>query len=178
MDNKDEKLRELMVRSQAGDQSSYKEFLSLIYPLIQAKVRKKVFNDDDCNDVIQEVMVSIHQSLATYDSTYPIHPWLHTICQRRVIDYIRKTSKFSDLHSGEEFDVTNHIGAANIESEMEKYEVLTPLNKEAKSAVILTKVYGLTTAEAATQLGIKENALRTRLSRAFKDIEKFLKKNI
>lgn len=178
MNTKDDKLRELMIRSQAGDQSSYKEFLALVYPLIQAKIRKKVFNDDDCHDVIQEVMVSIHQSLATYDSAYPIHPWLHTICQRRVIDYIRKASKFNELHDRQEFDVTNAVGAANIESEVEKYEVLQPLNEQTKTAVILTKVYGLTTAEAATQLGMKENALRTRLSRAFKDIEKFLKKDI
>ncbi len=167
-----------MIRSQQGDQNSYREFLALIYPIIQSKVKRKVFCDNDVHDVIQEVMVSIHQSLATYDSAYPIHPWLHTICQRRVIDYIRKTSKFSELHDGQEFDVTNHVGAANIESEVEKYELLDPLNEETKRAVIMTKVYGLSTAEAATELGIKENALRTRLSRAFKDIEKFLKKDI
>ncbi len=178
MKDSDDKLKALMIRSQQGDQNSYREFLTLIYPIIEGKVRKKVFSEDDRNDVIQEIMVSIHQSLATYDDHYPIHPWIHTICQRRVIDYIRKSCKFNELHDDKEFDVTNHAGAANVESEMEKFEILKPLSEEVKKAVILTKVYGLSTAEAATELGIKENALRTRLSRAFKDIEKFLKKDI
>ncbi len=176
--DKEARLKSLLLASQAGDQSSYKEFLSLIYPMIQSKVLRKVFSPDDAHDVIQEVVISIHQSLATYDSHYPVGPWLHTICQRRVIDYIRKVSKYSNLHSDEEFDVTNHIGAANIESEKEKYEILETLTEENKKIVLLTKVYGLSTTEAAQELGMKENALRTRLSRAFKDIEKALKKEI
>ena len=173
--SKEEKLKLLMISTQKGDQAAYKEFLSLIYPIIHSKVTRKVFSENDTHDVIQEVMISIHQSLGTYDSNYPLFPWIHTICHRRIIDYIRKISRINKFCSEEEFDVTNHAGPANIESEWEKYEILQTLSPENKTAIVLTKVYGLSTTEAAKEMNIKENALRTRLSRAFKEIEKNLR---
>lgn len=171
-------LSKLIVQAQAGQKDAYREFLRLLYPYIEKKLSRKVFDKDDLHDVTQEVILSIHKSLATYDPKYPIGAWLHTICQRRLVDYIRKISKIAENITSEEYDVTNHIGAANIYSEREHYELLDELSPSYKEVIILTKVQGFSTAEAAEKLGIKENALRTRLSRAFRELEKILKSNL
>ncbi|MAF76916.1 MAG: hypothetical protein CME63_09500 [Halobacteriovoraceae bacterium] len=173
-----ESLKELLIQTQEGNQESYKLFLKKVIPLIEKKVNKTVFNKSDRPDLIQEILMSIHQSLATYDSAYDVEPWLYTITQRRIIDYIRRIARHQKFNCTEEFDVTNHIGQANIQSEMENYEILNILSNENRKAILLTKLYGHSTAEVAAELNIKENALRTRLSRAFKEIENYLKKEL
>ena len=171
-------LTELISKAQNGDKASYREFFNQLYPYIEGKVKNRIFNPSDISDVVQEVLISIHQSLNTYDPKYALAPWVNTICQRRIIDYIRKISRLEDFAQSEEFDVTNSIGAANINSEEEAYEVLNMVSPKYREVIVLTKIVGHSTAEAAKILGIKENALRTRVSRGFKELEAALKKEL
>ncbi len=168
----------LVSKAQKGDKQAYREFFNILYPYIEAKVKNRIFNPSDIPDVVQEILISIHQSLNTYDASYPLSPWVNTICQRRIIDYIRKISRLEDSAQNEEFDVTNTIGAANINSEAEALEVLNLISPQYREVILLTKVIGHSTAEAAQILGIKENALRTRVSRGFKELEASLKKTL
>lgn len=170
--------KKLLVNAQAGDKESYRQFLQKIYPWVEGKVEYKVFQRDDMNDVMQEIMLSIHKSLNTYDEAYPVIPWLNAICQRRIIDYIRKTSKKQEFEKSDDDDVTNYVGSENIESIQEQFEILSELPENLVKPIWLTKIVGHSTQEAAQMLNIKENALRTRLSRAFKLIEQKLKEDL
>ena len=170
-----ESIKILFIESQAGDQNSYRELLTTLSPWIQQKVRSKVFKTDDCEDLVQETLVSIHKALHTYDSSYDPAPWVYAITKRRIIDYIRKTMRKNEFISeNNEQAVTNHIGIANIESVREKFELLKDLPENLLRPILLTKIIGHSTSEAAQILNIKENALRTRLSRGFRLIEKKL----
>ena len=165
---------QLIERSQQGDKEAYRQFLNALYPWIEGRVGRRVFNESECADVVQDVMISVHKSLNTFDSSYSFLPWLLAICNRRIVDYIRKKGRIEEQEISGELDVTNVEGSANIDSVREQYELLAPLPENLLRPVWLTKIEGFSTAEAAEKLGIKENALRTRLSRAFKMIEKYL----
>jgi RNA polymerase sigma-70 factor (ECF subfamily) len=174
-----QELKNLIIRSQNGDKEAYRQFLQHLYPWVESKVKSKVFNKHDCSDVTQNIMLSLHKALATFNEAYDLAPWVNIICKRRIVDYIRRTSRNQELFelSGDE-GATNYMGAANIESIREQYELLSNLPDKLLQPILLTKILGHSTTEAAEILNIKENALRTRLSRAFRLIEQNLDKNI
>lgn len=168
-----EHLKMLLISSQEGNQTSYKEFLTIIYPFVILRVGAKVFNGDDVEDVAQEALVGIHKSLATYDGQRALQPWVYAIIDRKVVDYIRKNGKRIKSETPfEDVFVTNSELQANIVSDA--HEALKCLPDKFRKPIELTKIEGFSTKESANFLGIKENALRTRISRGLAKLKKSL----
>jgi RNA polymerase sigma-70 factor (ECF subfamily) len=157
-------LKQYMILSQKGDQDSYRSFLIEVVPLIESRVRRQLINKDDVSDVVQEVLISIHKSLATYDSKRDVLPWLMTITHRRIVDYIRKITRINDKEVlTSDGDVTYFED--HTKSSVVDLSYFRKLSEETRSAIKLTKIEGYSTKEAAQMLGLKENALRTKISR-------------
>lgn len=168
-----EKLKNLLIQTQSGDQKSYAELLSILYPYIEKIVTFRMRKSGDAQDVTQEILISIHRSLNTYDQGRSPMPWIHTIISRRIADYVRKNKgKFEFETTTEDGDVTFHAGEANITEQ--DHEWLLALSPDLKEALVLTKIYGYSTKEAADIVGVKENALRTRVSRGLKKLKTIL----
>lgn len=172
---KNKSLKSLFIKSQNGDQDSYRKLLNEIVPIIEFRVRRKVFEEKDQCDVTQEVLLSIHRSLASYDRRFDVKPWVISICERRIVDYIRKVTRRNNVeYLTQDTDVT--FGTSDAKSILEMNEdveqLMKDLPKESRQALLLTKVKGHTTKEAAAILGVKENALRTRISRSLSFLKK------
>lgn len=45
---------------------------------------------DDCADVLQQVLLTVHQRLHTYDTSAPLRPWLYGICLRHAAAHRRR----------------------------------------------------------------------------------------
>lgn len=169
-----ENIRILLIKSQAGDQRSYQELLSLLYPYVEKIATKRVHKQDDIPDVTQDILISIHNSLNSYDSDRQAMPWINTIIQRRIIDYVRKITRISESETTtDDGDVTFLTSPANLLTE--DMEWLDELPEDLKQALVLTKIEGHSTVEAAEIVGIKPDALRTRVSRALKKLKQVLK---
>jgi len=140
--------------------------------MIRAAVRRGVFNLHDQDDVVQDILMSIHKSLPSYDSKRSPIPWVSTIIHRKVIDYIRKTTRNNEREIlSDDGDVTFYPDQTNSNTE-EDLKILESLPPEMKKIIEMTKIEGHTTSEVAQMLGIKENALRTRISRAMSSLKK------
>ena len=162
---------DLLIKSQDGDKAAYLQFLNECSAYLKLKIRKWINRPELAEELIQEVLIGIHKNLQTFDRSRSPEAWIMGITRFKVIDYFRKNPhKFQEL-SG---DVTNQEEFAN--SIMNSIiETLDELPENLKEALIMTKVEGLSTREAALKLGIKENALRTRLSRAMARLKEELK---
>lgn len=161
------KFSELLIKAQDGDKSAYSLFLTECSVYLKLKMRKWINRPEVAEELIQEVLIGIHKNLQTFDSSRDPEAWISGIARFKAIDYFRKNPhKFQEL-SG---DVTNPEEITN-----SIIENLDHLPESLKAALIMTKVDGLSTREAASKLGIKENALRTRLSRAMTRLKEELK---
>ena len=161
------KFSELLIKAQDGDKRAYSLFLTECSVYLKLKIRKWINRPEVAEELIQEVLIGIHRNLQTYDPNRNAEAWIMGIARFKVIDYLRKNPhKFQEL-SG---DVTNSEEFTN-----STIETLDELPENLKEALIMTKVEGLSTREAAVKLGIKENALRTRLSRAMSRLKEELK---
>ncbi len=82
-------LRALFRLGIQGDQASYAQFLSQIAPLCRRAAARRI-RGADLDDVVQEALISIHKARATYDGERPLLPWVLSIVNFRVTDYLRK----------------------------------------------------------------------------------------
>ena len=82
-------LSALMAASQNGDARAYQALLRACVPFAATIARRQGVPADRVEDVVQEILLTIHRARATYDPLRPFLPWLRAIAQRRAIDALR-----------------------------------------------------------------------------------------
>jgi RNA polymerase sigma-70 factor (ECF subfamily) len=78
-----------MRAAQAGNRAAYQAVLRACVPLAAAAARRAGVPPDAVDDVVQDVLLTVHRALATYDPARPFLPWLRAIAARRAIDALR-----------------------------------------------------------------------------------------
>ena len=86
-----EHMSRLMARAQQGDHDAYVTLLRAITPQVRQRVRRRraFLGENDVEDVVQEVLLSIHVARATYDPRRPFMPWIAAIVRHRLADAAR-----------------------------------------------------------------------------------------
>jgi DNA-directed RNA polymerase specialized sigma24 family protein len=74
----DRALTTLMQAAQAGDTQAYVQLLKEIAPRLRQIVRgqRRFLKSEDIEDIVQDVLLSLHAVRATYDRQRPFMPWL------------------------------------------------------------------------------------------------------
>jgi len=83
----------LMAAAQAGDKTAYQTLLRDCVPLIRAIARRQGVSADQVDDVVQEVLLTIHRARQTYDPRRSFTAWLRVIAERRAIDLLRQSGR-------------------------------------------------------------------------------------
>lgn len=170
-------LTRLLIASQAGDQDSYGQFLNWCLFKAGEIVGYKLFNQNDKDDVVQEVLMGVHKNLHTFDPGRDAKSWFLGILHKKLVDYYRRVTRTNEAEiKTEDLDVT--FASTPTNGKLEALEVFEGIPDNLLQPLILTKIHGHSTKEASEILGIKENALRTRLSRSFKMIKDNLEKSM
>jgi DNA-directed RNA polymerase specialized sigma24 family protein len=88
----DQALATLMQSAQAGDTQAYVLLLAKITPRLRQVIRsqRRFLNADDIEDLVQDVLLSLHAVRATYDPRRPFTPWLMAITRNRLADGARR----------------------------------------------------------------------------------------
>lgn len=175
---KDKMLIELMQRAQNGNQEAYSRLLREILPLIGKMTRRQMANASasDHDDIMQEVLLSVHAARATYDPKRPFIPWLKTIVANRTIDFARRHNRHGARHVLSEGLTENIVDEAAGET-IGRHEAIDALHKAIKalpngqrSAVELLKLREMSLREAAELTGMSVSALKASIHRAVRTL--------
>jgi RNA polymerase sigma-70 factor (ECF subfamily) len=82
-----------MAAAQAGDSTAYERLLRDCVPLIKSVARRQGVIGDRIEDVVQDVLLTIHRARQTYDPGRSFTAWLRVIAERRAIDLLRQTGR-------------------------------------------------------------------------------------
>jgi RNA polymerase sigma-70 factor (ECF subfamily) len=86
------RLAGLMASVQGGNASAYGALLRELAPLLRQAVRRRFgfLQPSDVEDLVQDILLSLHTARATYDPVRPFLPWLMAIARFRMADGARR----------------------------------------------------------------------------------------
>src|SRR5579864_3201047 len=84
----DTELAALMKRVQAGDADAYVALLNDLLPRLRGRAhgRRALLGSGETDDLVQDILLSMHAARATYDPQRPFWLWLLAIARHRLAD--------------------------------------------------------------------------------------------
>lgn len=174
------KWQEYAIAAQKGDKRAYAKLLGEISPYIKNAIIKSLANQDAAEDIAQEVLISVHKSLATYQPDKPFKPWLSAIINFRRTDYLRKYYSQREDKKAVTDDNPEYL-AANVTNpthagELKDIETALDTLPEQQSRVFkMIKIQGYSAKEVANELDMTESAVKVSAHRTMKKLQGFLK---
>src|SRR5262245_44763535 len=76
----------LMGQVQQGDRLAYRRLLNEVVPILRGTIRSRrpFLSVHDIEDLVQDILLSMHIARATYDPRRSFRPWLMGIAQHRI----------------------------------------------------------------------------------------------
>lgn len=170
-------LETLMQRALAGDKRAYTAVLQETSRFLRPFLAKRLNRSTEVDDLLQEILLSIHKARHTYDGERPYKPWAFAIAKFRLLDHLRAHYADHLRHAVELSEVENILPGHVTESAI-TYESINGEVKKlpGKQAAILQMMHqeGYTAKEVAEKLGMKESAVKVAAHRAYKVIRNSL----
>jgi RNA polymerase sigma factor (sigma-70 family) len=178
----DEHLARLMARAQQGDSVAYVTLLRAITPRVRqlVRARRAFLGESAVEDVVQDVLLSVHTVRATYDPARPLMPWLSAIVRHRLADAGRRYARQGAHEVGvDDLDVTFQSPAANSAEEAfgdpdALAQAIQALPPGQRQAVELLKLRELSLREASALTGMSIGALKIATHRAIASLRRAL----
>ncbi len=165
----------LMVSAQQGNESDYRLLLSELGEVINHYLRSRFGRHHFIEDCVQDSLIAIHQARHTYDSRRKFRPWMFAIVRHKTIDSLRQQrsqQRVIEEHGSEL--LSGQASNAELDDNISSGLLLDALSGQHREALTLTKLVGLSTAEAAARLNISESALKVRVHRAIGKLKRLL----
>ena len=153
-----------------GDQRAYVGLLRAITPVVRGIVRARggALGPDGCEDIVQEVLLTIHLKRQTWREDAPLRPWLYAVTRHKVIDAFRARGSRIDLPVDDYAEVLPAPEGPDPFEAQDMDRVIGQLEPRAAQIVRAIGIDGETTAETGARLGMTEGAVRVALHRALK----------
>lgn len=155
-----------------GDVQAYHRFLSAVTPHLRAMARRRCEQFgapvSEAEDVVQEVLLTIHLKRGTWDASRPIGPWLSTIVRNKLIDGLRRRGRHTSVPIDDVIDILEAEEQTDALDRLDVDRMLEQLKDPQKTIVRSISVEGTSVRETADRLQMTEGAVRVALHRALK----------
>jgi RNA polymerase sigma-70 factor (ECF subfamily) len=174
----------LVARMRARDESAVSDLDAVYRSRIQQLALRYVKNPEDAEEVAQDVLLKVYRKIDAFRGDAALSSWIYRITFNTVMSRLRSQRK-AQQHEVRELDLLadveenggrvrrEHADWSSLGDEaVMRSQLRTTLASALKdlpeiyrTPVILRDLHGLTTEEASSQLGIKEQTLKSRLHR-------------
>jgi RNA polymerase sigma-70 factor, ECF subfamily len=167
--------RALIERARAGDEDAFEQIVAMHADRVYGALRRFGLDPGEAEDVAQDVFLRAWRSIDRFEGRAQLSTWLYRIAfneaQRRLA---RNTSAAlgADPAGEERLRTVQGPASERPEARLEDRELTAMLERalgelpdEWRAAVVLRDLEGLSTAEAARVVGVREPAFKSRLHR-------------
>ena len=166
-----------MRAAMTGDAGAYRQLLVSLAPHLRAVARSRCRSvgapEGEVEDIVQEVLLTMHLKRGTWDRSRPIGPWVAAITRNKLIDILRQRGRhitvpiedFMDSLQAE--DLTPELSTRDIDT------LLGHLKPRQREIVRSISLNGSSIRETADRLQMTEGTVRVTLHRALKALAVF-----
>jgi RNA polymerase sigma factor (sigma-70 family) len=172
----------LMRAAQDGDSGAYLQVLRAITPLLRRVVhqQRSFLQASDVEDLVQDILLSLHAVRATYDPARPFLPWLLAIARNRMADGSRRqmrraANEVSVAEYPETFceEPANILDACYGDPEA-LHKAIGKLPSGQRRAIEMLKLREMSLKEAASASGMSVVALKVAVHRGMNTLRRAL----
>ena len=177
--DKSDNFEALIRQSLDGDQRAYAELLRETARMLRPFLSKRLSFDSEVEDLLQDILISIHKARHTYDGERPYKPWAYAIAKFRLHDYLRMHYADQLRHAVDISELENNLHEDVTESSISYESISGEVHKlPEKQAAILQLMHqdGYTAKEVAEKLGMSESAVKVAAHRAYKVLRQKLER--
>jgi len=160
-----------------AQQKFFREIIEQHKGILLKVARTYCPNDDDRQDLIQEMMVQIWQSVHKYDDRYKLSTWLYRISLNVAISFYRKSS----TRAKKQTELSEQMAEMLTEQKSDKEQQLNLLEKfiselkeidkalmilylDDKNHTEIAAIMGISVSNVGTKIGRIKDNLRARFS--------------
>ena len=157
----------LVRQARAGSSSAMDELWRRYQRRLFLFVRRRVFTEQDAEDIVQETFIKVMRYLDRFDEDYRFCAWIYNICQQLVISHYRK-QKLEHLSESIPLADDGPIDLAESESLKDRLwqQAASSLPQKQFDVLWLRYVEGMSVREVAKSLAISGINARVSLHRA------------
>jgi len=169
-----------MAQAQDGDREAYRKLLQGVTPYLRSLAFRCFKQPTDLEDVVQDILLTIHMLRHAYDPRRPFGPWLLAIANRRIIDRLRRDTR----RRAREVELSvEHETFADPETNLHKdtldeaalSQAIDKLPPDQRQTITMLKLNEMSLKEAAAASGRSIPALKVATHRAIKSLRRLLK---
>lgn len=135
---------------------------------IKGFIVKRIGNEADAEDILQNVFFKIHQNIADLKNPDKLYPWVFQTTRNAIVDFYREQKLKID--SADELFSEIAVETSEKDVEEEVLQWLEPMVGELpdkyREALLLTDIQGLTQKQLSEKLDISLSGAKSRVQRA------------
>lgn len=171
LSDREAQLRAMLLRGLAGDALAYREFLTALAIHLRGFLRRRLAQrPDEIEDLLQEVLLAVHNARHTYHAEQPLTVWVQAIARYKLADHFRGFARRDALHEplddGDELFAEGDEDASQARRDLGK--LLEQLPERQRLPIVHVKVEGLSVEETARLTGLSSSAVKVGIHRGLK----------
>jgi RNA polymerase sigma factor (sigma-70 family) len=171
------RLKTLFMSGLGGDANAYRTFLADLSRHLRGFLRRRVsFLQDDIEDLVQEILLAVHNGRHTYRPNEPLTAWVHAIAEYKLIDLFRARSRRESLTDclDDHDEMFADSDTEALDAKRDIGTLLDGLPDHHRLPIQHVKLEGLTVAETARLTGMSESAIKVGIHRGLKALTAML----
>jgi RNA polymerase sigma-70 factor (ECF subfamily) len=164
-------LQALFLSGLKGNQADYARFLRELSTHLRGFLRARLLRQpDEIEDLLQEILLAVHNGRPTYRSDQPLTAWVFAIARYKLADFYRSRSRHDGLNDSiedaEELFAEPCLEPAQASRDLDR--LLETLPDKQRLPIMHVKLDGLSVAQTAQLTGLSESAVKIGVHRGLK----------
>ncbi|KHK90208.1 sigma-70 family RNA polymerase sigma factor [Novosphingobium malaysiense] len=174
MTGDDATLARLMRAAQAGDRQAYTVLLEETAKWLRRYFHRRI-GPEKLDDLVQEVLISLHAKRSSYDPSRPFLPWLAAIARYRWVDHLRRDYRTRTEELSEDTATTGDAGDVVL-ARISLDRLLDQLPPAQAKAIELVRIEGYSITEASERSGQSKALVKVNIHRGLRKLSALIEK--